>query len=961
MNPRSVLTAVAAGCAVSLGAQSASGEFVGFVAAVTQVTTGGVLLDVIRLVARFNGPTDTVVAVRNLSYVGGACVADPYGAFYHKDNSSYNGGVLSKQYGTWAPSLTGSPATSNPSRDSYLVIGGAATATNTTSADSSWNSGGSGSHAGGPNGWSRPDLLNNGAIGWFNSSVANNQGRVGVAPNTATDVLIAQFVIDRNAFIGNWRLTIEYNDGSAGAPSQVATAPFLIGYGSPATNLYRDIDGDGYGYSGDGTLLGCPFPGFVTNNSDNCPSIANPGQEDCNANGVGDVCEIAAGTAPDCDLDGLSDYCEGAILVRPQSTLLPIAGGTPAVFEFSGLSRAYGRPPKLILEATADLGAANDGLVVSIDGTSLGTFFLTSGTDCPTSPDLAAVTVPITTLNQLVADGRLVVRAEPFGAVNSQSCGVSGGVRFRLDYDGLPASSDCNSNGQLDSCEVGSGTVPDCNSNGKPDSCDISSGFSADCNSNGRPDSCDIAIGSSSDFNTNGVPDDCGELIVGGSGYATIAAAVAAAPSGATIRVAPGTYTGTVVLDSKPITIRSIGGAAVTTISGVGATSSMLAIRSGAANGCVIDGFTFRDGSSGTAAYGVRVGGAMFLENTTATIRNCRFINNSTEYGGGIYGLGFSGVIEDCLFQGNTAQFNSGGVQLGFGGTCVFRRNTLRQNTAQNGGGMHLVNWFEGAVTNVSLSDCVFEQNTATAEGGALYWYGSVGQNLAVERCIVLDNSATDGAFVRVGGALSFAMSNSRFCRNAPVDVVGSIVNLGGNGFGTDCNGNGICDGDELVAGTATDCNNNGVLDSCDLVAGTAFDCNANGIVDTCDIASGTSGDVDSNGIPDDCKPDCDNDEIPDAWEIQTGQARDCDSDGVPDNCEITQDPGKDKNANGHLDTCELDRGDLNLDGFVNAADLSVLLAFWGVPQPPVGDLNRDGIIGGADLSILLGNWGTTP
>ncbi|MFN9904643.1 MAG: dockerin type I domain-containing protein [bacterium] len=58
------------------------------------------------------------------------------------------------------------------------------------------------------------------------------------------------------------------------------------------------------------------------------------------------------------------------------------------------------------------------------------------------------------------------------------------------------------------------------------------------------------------------------------------------------------------------------------------------------------------------------------------------------------------------------------------------------------------------------------------------------------------------------------------------------------------------------------------------------------------------------------------------------------------------------------LDACQC-IGDLNFDGLVNAADLSILLAFWG----PVGvfeaaDLTGDNVINGADLTILLARWG---
>jgi hypothetical protein len=337
-------------------------------------------------------------------------------------------------------------------------------------------------------------------------------------------------------------------------------------------------------------------------------------------------------------------------------------------------------------------------------------------------------------------------------------------------------------------------------------------------------------------------------------------------------------------------------------------------------------------------------------------------MHNSTEYGGGIYGYGFNGTIEDCMFEDNSAQFNSGGVQLGFGGTCLFRRNTIARNHAgDGGGGMHVVNWFEGPLTAVTIEDCGFIENTAANQGGALLWYGNQGADLRITRCEVVGNAAADAAFTRVGGSLSFALSGTRFCRNTPVSVIGSIVNLGGNILSDDCNGNGICDADEVAAGTATDCNGNGALDSCDLASGTAIDCNGNGRVDSCDIAIGSSSDVDSNGVPDECSPDCDGDGLPDAWEILTGLARDCDRDSVPDNCEIAQDASKDKNGNGKLDLCELAYGDLNLDGVVSAGDLGILLNFWAFTNPPLGDLNGDGQINGADLATLLANWGTVP
>ena len=80
--------------------------------------------------------------------------------------------------------------------------------------------------------------------------------------------------------------TPDCNDGCPTDPNK--TAPGICGCG----NVDVDSDGDG--------IFDC---------NDNCPQIANPDQEDCDFDGVGDVCEIANG-APDCNGNGRLDSCE---------------------------------------------------------------------------------------------------------------------------------------------------------------------------------------------------------------------------------------------------------------------------------------------------------------------------------------------------------------------------------------------------------------------------------------------------------------------------------------------------------------------------------------------------------------------------------------------------------------------------------------------------------------------------
>ena len=47
-------------------------------------------------------------------------------------------------------------------------------------------------------------------------------------------------------------------------------------------------------------------------------------------------------------------------------------------------------------------------------------------------------------------------------------------------------------------------------------------------------------------------------------------------------------------------------------------------------------------------------------------------------------------------------------------------------------------------------------------------------------------------------------------------------------------------------------------------------------------------------------------------------------------------------------------QGDLNGDGIVDGADLTLCLGCWG---KPCADVNGDLLTDGSDLSIILGNW----
>jgi hypothetical protein len=182
-----------------------------------------------------------------------------------------------------------------------------------------------------------------------------------------------------------------------------------------------------------------------------------------------------------------------------------------------------------------------------------------------------------------------------------------------------------------------------------------------------------------------------------------------------------------------------------------------------------------------------------------------------------------------------------------------------------------------------------------------------------------------------------------------------------------DCNANRVWDACDIASGAADDCNGNGIPDTCDIGSGSEGDCNGNGRFDECEIADGTTADCDDNGVPDSCEvlsgaaADCNGNGTPDACDISGGGDADCNGNGVPDTCDIESGAEIDINSNGVPDSCEGlgCPGDLNDDGKVDAADLAVMLGFWGpVGTFPAADIDGSGTVDAGDLAILLGGWG---
>ncbi len=287
----------------------------------------------------------------------------------------------------------------------------------------------------------------------------------------ATSVASAQ--ADQSGLVRAWGWNIY---GQCNIPSDLGVCTQIAGgvYHTIAIQgNTSDVDGDG-------------IPAYL----DNCPTIANPTQADCDSDGIGDVCEI--------------------IIVRESGNMGAFGNGVTATGVLTGCTNSL-TPIAVTVDVSADLNLVTEYATVKLGGVVLSsTLFQVGAHDCPTTPDTAVLEISSTQWNTAVAafGGNIPVSITGSVLVSATQCSspfANISVRYG-DYSGL---CDCNNNGIYDPTELANGSVPDCNGNSNPDSCDIATGFALDCNVNAIPDSCDITSGLSHDIEPNGVPDEC--------------------------------------------------------------------------------------------------------------------------------------------------------------------------------------------------------------------------------------------------------------------------------------------------------------------------------------------------------------------------------------------------------------------------------------------------------------------
>jgi len=268
--------------------------------------------------------------------------------------------------------------------------------------------------------------------------------------------------------------------------------------------------------------------------------------------------------------------------------------------------------------------------------------------------------------------------------------------------------------------------------------------------------------------------------------YNSIQAAINDANDGDIIEIKPGTYTsnGNTDIDpnGKAITIRSITPedpniVASTIIDCNGAWLNGhrgFCFHSGEDANFVLDGLTIKNGF----AYlnfdsndRLENGGGILVINSSPTIRNCIFENNTAEFSGGMGTHGGAGggiccydkanpLITNCSFISNNC--NSAGAAIAcYSSNPIIINCVIKNNFAMHGGGI-----FCNENSAPLITDCTITNNHVSGSGAGIYSFLSAPTIL---NCTISSNSAGNGPYGNgYGGGIAAEDGNVLIKNNCP-------------------------------------------------------------------------------------------------------------------------------------------------------------------------------------------------
>jgi nitrous oxidase accessory protein NosD len=283
------------------------------------------------------------------------------------------------------------------------------------------------------------------------------------------------------------------------------------------------------------------------------------------------------------------------------------------------------------------------------------------------------------------------------------------------------------------------------------------------------------------------IPEDEENILNVPKGFSTIQAAIDAASHGDIIVVAPGVYQENIDFKGKRVTVRSEAPkksqtVASTIIDGSG-NGRVVIFNSDETTDSILQGFTIRNGYSGTVANG---GGVSINSGASAKILDNVFVGNKAPYGGAVnVANGSFAVISGNTFISNDATSRrGGGVYVHNASTAEILNNTFKYHDGANGV-LHIGSTYTDESSAV-ISGNTIRDNHTTSGVGAIKVTAKSSATITGNQ-IINNTGSTDGAAgaIRVEFGSSAVISGNTILSNRGNRV--GAISVSGNSEDNKC------------------------------------------------------------------------------------------------------------------------------------------------------------------------------
>lgn len=193
--------------------------------------------------------------------------------------------------------------------------------------------------------------------------------------------------------------------------------------------------------------------------------------------------------------------------------------------------------------------------------------------------------------------------------------------------------------------------------------------------------------------------------------FQSIQQAIDAVSAGGIIEVCPGTYRENLVMEAKPLIIRSLQGRESTIVEAA-AAESVVRIREVHEPGVAMQGLSIRGGQTEGPGGGIHCLGSTFA------LTESEISGNSASEGGGLAARDCSLTVSGNRFSANTASGRGGGASV-VNSEGIFEDNGVSGNQAEEGGGLAVVSAGSGEPSERSFSSTGFEVRNNTISGNS--------------------------------------------------------------------------------------------------------------------------------------------------------------------------------------------------------------------------------------------------